>query len=134
MGKPGALDLSVTSPLNPLTLPEAGMMAGAAAKAMEERKLKANGSKCADLGWACVPVVAESYGAWGMEAVDFFSKLAFRIATSVGKSKSVVLHEIYGRTLSEPMLRQYCQGAYHLSMGFSSHALNLLCAVATCNN
>ena len=32
-----------------------------------------------------------------MEAVDFFSKLASRIATSVGKSKSVVLHEIYRR-------------------------------------
>ena len=32
-----------------------------------------------------------------MEVVDFFSKLASRIATSVGKSKSVVLHDIYGR-------------------------------------
>ena len=61
------------------------------------RKLRANGGKCAYLGWACVPVVAESYRAWGMEAVDFFSKLASRIATSVGKSKSVVLHEIHER-------------------------------------
>ena len=30
--------------------------AGAAAKATEERKIKANGGKCADLGWVCVPV------------------------------------------------------------------------------
>ena len=60
MGKPAALDLSVTSPLNPLTLLEAGVMTGAAAKATEERKLKANTGKCADLGWVCVPVVAES--------------------------------------------------------------------------
>ena len=45
----------------------------------------------------CAPIVTESYGAWGMEVMDFFSKLAYRIATSVGKSKSVVLHEIYGR-------------------------------------
>ena len=97
MGKPAALDLSVTSPLNPITLPEAGVTAGAAAKATEERKLKANVAKCADLGWVCVPVVAESYRAWGLEAMDFFSKLASRMATSVGKSKSVVLHEIYGR-------------------------------------
>ena len=67
MGKPAALDLSVTSPLNPLTLLEAGVTAGAAAnyKATEERKLKANTGKCADLGWVCVPVVAESY-AWGV--------------------------------------------------------------------
>ena len=66
MGKPAALDLhvSVTSQLNPLTLPEAGVSAGAAAKATEEIKHNANGGKCADLGWVCVPVVAESYGAW----------------------------------------------------------------------
>ena len=73
------------------------MTAGAAAKSTEERKLKANVAKCADLGWVCVPVVAEYYGAWSLEAMDFFSKLASRMATSVGKSKSVVLHEIYGR-------------------------------------
>ena len=59
--------------------------------------IKANVAKCADLGWVCVPVVAESYGAWGLEAIDFFSKLASCMATSVGKSKSVVLHELYGR-------------------------------------
>ena len=76
MGKPAALDLSVTSPLNPIILPEAGVTAGAAAKTTEERKLKANVAECADLGQACVPVVAESYGAWGLEAVDFFSKPA----------------------------------------------------------
>eukprot|EP00731_Ephydatia_muelleri_P028751 Em0020g395a len=97
MGKPAALDLSVTSPLNPLTLLEAGVTAGAAAKATEERKLKANTSKCADLGWVCVPVVAESYGAWGLTARYFFSKLGSRLATSLGKSKSVVTHELYGR-------------------------------------
>ena len=97
MGKPVALDLSVTSPLNPLTLLEAGVTAGAAAKATEERKLKANTGKCAVLGWVCVPVVAESYGAWGLMAMDFFSTLGSRLATSLGKSKSVVIHELYGR-------------------------------------
>ena len=75
MGKLAALDLSVTSPHNPLTLLEAGVTAGAAAKATEERKLKANMGKCADLGWLCVPVVAESYGVWGLTARDFFSNL-----------------------------------------------------------
>ena len=73
------------------------MTAGAAAKATEERKLKANTGKCADLGWVCVSVVAESYGARGLTARDFFSKLGSRLATSLGKSKSVVIHELYGR-------------------------------------
>ena len=53
--------------------------------------------KCADLGWVCVPVVAESYGAWGLTARDLFSKLVSSLATSLGKSKSVVTHELYGR-------------------------------------
>eukprot|EP00731_Ephydatia_muelleri_P028052 Em0019g925a len=75
MGKPAALDLSVTSPLNPPTLLEAGVTAGAAAKATEERKLKANTGKCADLG------------------ISFPN-----LGTSLGKSKSVVTHEqLYGR-------------------------------------
>ena len=73
---------------------EAGATAGATAKATEERKLKANTGKCADLGWVCVPVVAESYGAWGLTARDFFSKLGSRLATSLGKSKSVVGHGV----------------------------------------
>ncbi|KAL5464078.1 hypothetical protein EMCRGX_G033038 [Ephydatia muelleri] len=73
--EPAALDLSVTSPLNPPTLLEAGVTAGAAAKATEERKLKANTGKCADLG------------------ISFPN-----LGTSLGKSKSVVTHEqLYGR-------------------------------------
>ena len=35
------------------------------------------------------------YGAWGLTARDFFSKLGSRLATSLGKSKSVVIHELY---------------------------------------
>ena len=41
-----------------------------------------------------VPVVVESYGAWGLTARDFFSKLGSRLATSLGKSKSVVIHVV----------------------------------------
>ena len=64
------------------------MTAGAATKATEERKLKANTGKCADLGWVCVPVVAESYGAWGLTARDFSSKLGSRLAIHHWESQS----------------------------------------------
>ena len=37
------------------------------------------------------------HGAWGLTARDFFSKFGSRLATSLGKSKSVVIHELYGR-------------------------------------
>ena len=48
-------------------------------------------------GWICVPLVVESYGAWEKEAMNSFSRLASRLATSSSRSKSVVLSELYGR-------------------------------------
>ena len=56
-GRPAAFDICVTSPLNTLTLSEAGVCAGAAAQAGEVRKHSANDDKCEDLGWFCVPLV-----------------------------------------------------------------------------
>ena len=73
MGKQAALDVSVTSPLNPLIIMEAGVTAGAAARATELRKHKANNPKCVQLGWECIPMVVESYGAWGTEASALLS-------------------------------------------------------------
>ena len=67
-GKPVALDLAVVSPLNANIFKEAGMTAGAAAQAAEVRKHTANGQRCTDLGWSCVPLAVELYGAWGREA------------------------------------------------------------------
>eukprot|EP00731_Ephydatia_muelleri_P012478 Em0006g1372a len=97
LGKPAALDVSITSPLNPLTLLEAGVLAKSAAQVTEARKHQANDPKCSELGWVCVPMVAESYGAWGDEASSIISSIASRLATSTCKAKSVVLNDIYGR-------------------------------------
>eukprot|EP00731_Ephydatia_muelleri_P021751 Em0014g342a len=47
-----------------------------AALATEGRKHRANDAKCGELGWLCVPLVAETYGAWGNEAIEVFSQLA----------------------------------------------------------
>ena len=93
-GKTAAFDVSVTSPLNTLTLLEAGVSAGSAARATEDRKHKANDAKCDEL---CVPLVTETYDAWGKEATEAFSQLASRIATLTCRPKSVVLSDIYGR-------------------------------------
>ena len=97
LGKPAALDVSITSLLNPLTLLEAGVLAKSAAQVTEARKHQANDPKCSEFGWVCVPMVAESYGAWGDEASSIISSIASRLATSTCKSKSVVLNDIYGR-------------------------------------
>ena len=49
-GKPAAIELSVTSPLNPSLLSEAGLTAGPAAVAAELRKHSGNDAKCSELG------------------------------------------------------------------------------------
>ena len=50
-GRPAAWDVTVASPLIPAVLNEAGMTAGAAAAANEQRKHIANDPKYQGLGW-----------------------------------------------------------------------------------
>ncbi|KAL5515766.1 hypothetical protein EMCRGX_G000982 [Ephydatia muelleri] len=102
-GKPAAFDLTVVSPLNPTFISEAGRTAGSAAVAAELRKHSANDAKCSELGWTCIPLVAESYGAWGSEAVQAFSQLASSLATRTNSPKSKVVCSLYGHLLCEPM-------------------------------
>ena len=45
---------------------------GLVTRATEKRKQ----SKCKELGWACFPLVMETYGAWGSVAIGVFSTVA----------------------------------------------------------
>ena len=96
-GKTAAFDTSVTSLHSTHTLMEAGVSAGSSALTTEGRKHRANDAKCKELGWLCVPLVAETYGAWGNEAVEAFLQLASRLATLTCRPKSAVLRDVYGR-------------------------------------
>ena len=97
LGRTVALDVSITSLLNPVILLEVRVSATAAAQATESRKHHANYPKCSDLGWVCVPMVIESYGAWATEAIAIISSVASRLATSMCWPQSILLNEIYGR-------------------------------------
>ena len=57
-------------------------------------KMMPNGK---ELGWICVPMVVEAYGAWGTEAMESFSFLASRLATSSNRAKAEVIAALYGR-------------------------------------
>ena len=91
-GKPAAVEFSVTSLLNSRNLSEVGVSSGAAAEASEIRKH----NKCGDLGWVCIPLVVETYGGWGQEAVKSFAQLASLLAITCSKPKSVITHDLYG--------------------------------------
>ena len=93
LGKTAACDLSVMSPLNSKILSEVGVTV---AHATELQKHEANDVKCSDLGWICIPLVVVTYRAWGKEALEAFSILASRLATSSSRPKSRVLFELYG--------------------------------------
>ena len=82
LGKPAALDLTVTSMLNSSTLMEVGVTSGSAALAAEVRKHNANDAKCSELGWTCILIAVETYGCWGAEAMQTLSRLAGEIAPS----------------------------------------------------
>ena len=66
-----AFDVTVTSPLTPVTLNEASINEGVAALAAETRKHAANDARCQALGWSCIPLAVEIFGNWGRER--FFS-------------------------------------------------------------
>ena len=89
-----AFDITVTSPLSPKIVSEAGVSAGVAAKAAESIKHEQNDTKCSEIGWQCIQLAVETYGAWGEEA---YSCIAMREAILTNCSKSQVLGNLYGR-------------------------------------
>ena len=95
LGKSAVFDLSVMSLLNSNVLFEVGLAAGQAARATEQRKHDENDAKSKELGWVCVPMVVEAYGAWGTEAMESFSLLVSRLATSTNKAMAEVLAALY---------------------------------------
>eukprot|EP00731_Ephydatia_muelleri_P010220 Em0005g806a len=107
LGRTAALDVSITSPLNPVTLLEAGVSATAAAQATEARKHQANDPKCSELGWVCVPMVVETYGAWGKEATAIISSVASRLATSTCLAKVHHTPRDLWSAESQPCVCQY---------------------------
>ena len=73
-------------------------------------------------------VVAETYGAWGDEAVEAFSQLASQLATVTCRPKLAVLRDIYGRLnlhlvninyrlclILYPCMCMYCKNQRHIS-------------------
>ena len=100
------------------------MSSGVAAQASEIRKHNSNDAKCVELGWVCIPLVVETYGAWCQEAVKTFAQLASRLAIACSKPKSVVINEIYGR-LNTCLMRSIS------SPGLCPHELLCVCNCAS---
>ena len=91
-GKTSSFDLTVKSPLKPITLNEACVTAGSCAQIYEQRKHASNDGKCSELDWACIPLAVETCGCWGAEARIHLSHLASLLA-----AKSQATFMLYSR-------------------------------------
>ena len=89
------------------------MVSGAAARQTEERKHTFNDPICSELGWKCVPLVVETFGAWGRTAGQFIAQLAARLVAQDSSTKATM--SIYGR-LSLLLVR-----AIHRTVQLRSH-------------
>ena len=73
------------------------MSSGVAARAAEKRKHLQNDAKCKQLGWPCIPLVVETYGAWGAGAIEVFSTVASHLAVRTNSTKPRALATLYDR-------------------------------------
>ena len=103
-GISAAFDATVTSLLNSSIIMEVDMYSGVAARAAEFSKHTQNDTKWAELSWKCIPLVVESYGAWGPEALKAFSQVAIRLAIRGNTSKSMALADLFGHP-SDSLIR-----------------------------
>ena len=109
-GTSAAFDITVASLLNSINMLEASMYQGVSAKAAEHRKHTENDPKCVQLGWRCILLAVQNYGAWGPEALRAFSQVATQLAIHCNTPKSIVVAELYGRlSLLLVMVRSYPQ-------------------------
>ena len=64
-GRPAALDITVISPLQQLTLANVAAIKGSALLVAEERKHAAHADACAAVGISFSPMAVEIIGGWG---------------------------------------------------------------------
>ena len=69
-GKPAALDVTVISPLQKLTIQEASVTQGHALSVADRRKRASHQSACQAAGLSFVPLAIETLGGWSEEAVE----------------------------------------------------------------
>ena len=94
-GKPAALDVTVISPLQKLTLQGAATTQGHALVIGEERKLALHSSACHSAGISFFPLVAESLGGWSREAVEMIKSIGCRQGQRLGLPTSETISHLF---------------------------------------
>ena len=90
LGESAALDITVVNPLNYQNVESASTTPGSTVANAEQSKLRANGSKCRELGWLCVPIALTPYGEWGTTAQKALKTIANRLASQISASRNEI--------------------------------------------
>ena len=93
-GHPAALDVTVISPMQSLTLEDATTTAGHALGIAEQRKLAAHAGDCHSVGVNFIPLVLESLGGWGQDLIDIVKAIGCLQAQHLGSLSSEAIHHL----------------------------------------
>ena len=96
-GKPAALDVHVISTLQQLTLKEAATTQGHSLTVGEERKRVAHSEACHSAGVTFIPMVVESLGGWGEEAVHTIKNIGRLQAHRLGIPPAEATRHLFQR-------------------------------------
>ena len=91
-GRPAALDVTVISTLQQLTIHGAASMQGHALRVGEERKIAAHAEACRTVGVSFVPLVVESLGGWSDEASDTIANIGRLLGQRLGIPPSEAIY------------------------------------------
>ena len=96
-GKPAALDVSVISTMQNLTVTGAATTPGHALTVGEERKMAAHAEDCRSVGVSFVPLVVESLGGWSQEASHTISSIGRLQGQRLGIPPSETTRHLFQR-------------------------------------
>ena len=96
-GRPAALDVTMISTMQSLTLAGATSTQGHALKVGEERKMAAHNEAFRSVGVVFIPLVVESLGGWSEETVHNIFKIGHLLGLRTGAPPSVSTHHLFQR-------------------------------------
>ena len=96
-GKPAAIDVSVISPLQKLTIARASTTQGHAITVGEDRKLAAHSAACQEVGVNFIPLITEAIGGWGEGASQVISSIGRLMGQRLGSDINDTTRHLFQR-------------------------------------
>ena len=96
-GRPAALDVTVISTLQSLTLAGAAASQGHALRVAEERKMAAHGAACQSVGVVFIPLVMETLEGWSDEVAHNISRIGRLLGQRSGAPPAATTRHLFQR-------------------------------------